>query len=103
MIASYLVVSPLQIFVQMSAYSILSFITGKRNYMSKINLENNRPILYRLFSPVQIHSYQQKGRFSINRFLSIMPLPLVMFLKLFIPMELNYVFPLVQTSTSCDL
>jgi hypothetical protein len=42
--------------------------------MSKINLENNRLILYRLFSPVQIHSYQQKGRFSINRFLNIMTL-----------------------------
>ena len=39
------------------------------------------PILCRLFSPVQIHSYQQKGRFSIKRFLSTMTLLPVMFLK----------------------
>src|SRR5690554_5909954 len=103
MIASNPVVYLLKIFAKMSVYFSLSFIIGKINQLRITDIKNNRPILYQLFSPVQIHKCRQKGSFSRNRFLSIMTLLTVMFLKLFIPMELNYVYHLVQTSTNCAL
>ncbi len=60
------------------AYSILSFITGKRNYMSIINLEKNRLILYRLFFQIQLHKCRQKERLNRNYYLSMeTPLPVI--------------------------